>query len=172
MAEQVLLWTPSTPALPDLDNGGLLTVGTLFSLSMNAPILGVQWRVPNTLPASGSPDSQIALWTSGGALLDFANVTWTAPMAGTYQSFYFSVPFAGIGGTSYMASMFTRNRYVATTNYTWPQTTGIITADANNGWFFAGAGFPVTQSGNAATYYVSPIVQVGSPRNSSFMPFF
>lgn len=149
------------PALTDLDDATSYTLGVRFTLDEALDVIGVQWRVPDTI----SPGVHVvALWSDAGSLLAFSDDFTPDPGdAGQLTSYYFTTPFAASAATAYRASVFTPGRYTATTNYAWPHSNDPLTATADNGYLRAGsAGFPNAESGNDANFHVSPIVDTGT----------
>lgn len=159
-----LFFTFSAPALTDLQDADVAyTLGVDFQSSSALPCTGVQWRVPDTAP-SGS--GEISLWLSAdGTKLAGKTITFTG-LGGAVRSWYFDTPVNLSANTAYRASVLTVERYVATTNASWPQTAGVLTAGTDNGWLkddtdgTPTALFPDTESGNNANFHVSPILQV------------
>lgn len=157
MANQT--FTFAAPALPDLNDGAELTLGVVFAVSESVPCIGIQWRVPVTPP---SGNCTLSLWNAdtqaklAGKSADFTG------LGGTDQQVLFDAPVTLDVGTNYLASVYTPNAYVATTSYTWPQTDGVLTADASNDRFvgWPTEAYPTNVSGNASNYHVGPIVQV------------
>lgn len=146
------------PALPDLTDGVALVLGVKFAVAQAASCTGVEWRVPNTVPVGLCT---FTLWNFDTQLrLATVDATVGAGSAGALTRFLFASPVAVASGTNYLASVFTPNRYVATANYTWPRTDGILTADAANGWLviWPTEVFPNNESANDANYHVGPVV--------------
>lgn len=154
MPEVTFTW--ADPASPDLNDSQPFQLGVKFRVSTGVPCTGVEWRVPNTLPSAGTT---ISLWSAAGSRLATASVTYSG--SGLVKK-YFAASVNLSAGTDYYASVFTPNRYVATTSFTWPHTTGILTAQANNGWLQFEDIFPDVESGNDANFHVSPIVETGN----------
>jgi hypothetical protein len=155
----------SAPALPDLfDDGVRYTLGVEFQVSSSVPCVGVDWRVPTTAPAQ---PSRVSLWDPADSSRLATKVVDYAGQGGTTVRTRFDTPFTLSANTAYRVSVLTEFRYVATTNDTWPKTTGIITATADNGWLASDSNaltehFPDTESGNSANFHVSPVVQVAA----------
>lgn len=152
----------SPPALPDLNDGVAYTLAVDFQASQSVPCVGVEWYVP----ATPSPATWIvSLWrVSDQAELAFKATSGFAGHGGQLVRVHFDTPVTLASSTAYRASVLTE-AYVATTNATWPHTTGILTASAANGWLADDVvdyarHFPGTQSGNSANFHVSPVVQV------------
>lgn len=159
MAEQVFTWP--APGLPDnLDPGEDYVLAVQFTVSQDCSCVGVEWQVPTTAP---SGTCAAALWdTAGPTLLASADFT---PNANTLQRVYFDPEdIAALVTTgTYRAGIYTPDRYTATTSYTWPETQGLLTATANNGWLQTAVGnYPDIESGNDANFHVSPVVDDGS----------
>lgn len=150
-----------TPALTDLEDATVrYTLGVEFETSVALSCVGVQWFVPGTAPTE---DATFSLWeTAGGTALTTKTITVTGAMEGTLISVLFDTPVTLDADIPYRVSVFTFERYVATTNFTWPHTDGILTAGADNGWLHSDGAvnhYPDIESGNAANYHVSPILR-------------
>lgn len=170
MAEQVLDWGPGFPASQNNDTTTELSLGTRFTLSQGAPVVGVQVQVPTTLPTGPSP-AFVSIWDTGPNILAFQSFDWSdfTGQEGTEQTVYFvddngidgQLPAGDLAsGTTYVAAVQTFERWAGTTGYGFPITTGIITAGAANGWVLVGYGYPATQSGAGFSFGVSPVMDV------------
>lgn len=147
-----MTFTWAEPTSPDLNDSQVFQLAVKFRISGVAVCTGIEWRVPNTPPAT---DCTIGLWSAAGARLATAVATFDT--AGLTKK-YFASSVALAAATDYYASVLTPNRYVASANFVWPNTTGILTAQADNGWLQFSDVFPDVQSGNGANFHVSPIV--------------
>ncbi|PZG14423.1 hypothetical protein C1I95_21775 [Micromonospora craterilacus] len=148
------------PELPDaVDPGQSYALGLRWTLLVDAPIPGVEWQVPQTLP---SGLCAAALWSDAGSLLAAVDFTPPPESAGQRLKIHFDGgAYPGVADTVYRASVFTPDRYVATTNYGWPVTIpGVMATTSDNGYLTGSAAFPAAQSGNSANFHVSPIVQL------------
>ncbi|PZG18978.1 hypothetical protein C1I95_12425 [Micromonospora craterilacus] len=147
------------PELPDaVDPGQSYALGVRWQLLVDAPIPGVEWQVPQTLP---SGLCAAALWSDTGSLLASADFTPPPESAGQKLRIYFDGgPYSGVADTIYRASIYTPDRYVATTNYPWPVTVPGMATTSDNGYLTGSAAFPAAQSGNSANFHVSPILQL------------
>nr|MDT0658030.1 hypothetical protein [Micromonospora sp. DSM 115978] len=159
MAELWFDWPE--PALPDLlDVGEDYTLGVQFETGGAVPAPGVRWRVPDTAPTG---TCAAAIWrVSDEALLAAVDFEVEIGQAGAPLNIYFDlgdVPTL-LAVTPYRASIYTPNRYCATTAYPWPEIEGILTAGTDNGWLATAPQFPAIESGNAANFHISPIVDV------------
>lgn len=163
MADHFFDW--DEPALPDLtDDTVRYTLGVEFEASEAVPCTGVRFRVANTLPTE---DVTVSIWeTAGGTAVATKTVSLVPGDVGTTKTVLFDSPVTLDIDTPYRASVFLFEHYVATTNSVWPHTEGILTATADNGWLHsAGAvnAYPEVESGNAANYHVSPLLQSADP---------
>jgi hypothetical protein len=170
MAEQVLDWGLGFPASQNNDTTTELSLGTRFTLSQSAPVVGVQVQVPTTLPSGPTP-AFVSIWDTGPNILAFQSFDWSDFLGaeGTEQIVYFvddngvdgQLPAGDLAsGTTYVAVVQTFERWAGTTGYGFPITTGIITAGAANGWVLVGYGYPATQSGAGFSFGVSPVMDV------------
>ncbi|MFV2094828.1 hypothetical protein ACFHW1_04965 [Micromonospora sp. LOL_014] len=147
------------PASPDLiDPGEDYTLALGFAAGEDCPCLGVRWRVPDTAPTG---TCSAAVWrVSDEQLLAFKDFTITTEQGAELNIYFDQVDVPTLSASvGYRASIYTPNRYVATTSYGWPVTEGILTAGSANGWLATAPQFPAIQSGNSANYHVSPIIE-------------
>jgi hypothetical protein len=154
VAEVAFDW--GNPASADLqDPGEDYTLAVQFQLSASYNITGVRWRIPGTAPTG---TCKAVLYSGAGSLLASKDFTVISAEEGTDKDVDFDAPVLGAASTNYRAGIYTPNRYCATANYTWPQTDGVLTATAANGFLTTEDAFPGTESGNDANYHVSPLV--------------
>ncbi|MDM4722755.1 DUF4082 domain-containing protein [Micromonospora sp. WMMA1363] len=147
------------PALPDLEDPGQdYTLAVDFATNLSLPCVGVQWRVPDTAPTG---TCTAALWRVSDQVL-LASKTFTVGVGGALLTVSFDAAVTVVAGTNYRAGVYTPNRYVATTNFDWPHTDDPLVAGADNGWLATELAFPGVESGNAANYHVSPVVDIPS----------
>lgn len=145
------------PSSTNLNDSQPFQLGVKFRTSVGKPCTGVEWRVPDTVPSAGTT---ISLWSAAGSRLATASVSYAS--GGALVKKYFAAAVNLTANTDYYASVFTPDRYVASANFTWPHTTDILTAQANNGWLQFEDIFPDTESGNDANFHVSPILEAGA----------
>lgn len=162
MAEIVLNF--AAPALPDLQDAGVsYTLGVQFQLAEALNCVGVQWTVPTTAPGLVS---RVSIWETAGSTELVGKDVDLSTSGGQTVQVRFDTPQALAAATNYRASVFVRERYVATTNDAWPKETAPITATAANGFLGFDSEthtihYPVTESGNDANFHVSPIIDDG-----------
>jgi hypothetical protein len=145
------------PALTNLNDSQTFNLGVKFRSSSAVPCVGVRWRVPDTVP---SGQCKVALWSGAGSRLASATVTYS--VSGQTIT-YFAASVNLTADTDYLASILTPDRYVATTNFTWPHANSPLTAVAANGWLQFSDEFPDVQSGNGANFHVSPVLETSPP---------
>lgn len=143
------------PGGPDLNDSTPLVLGVMFSVTQATQCYGVEWRAPDT-PVDA--DVTFTVWNAG-TQARLATVTQTVATSGLVRAL-FAEPVDLAAETDYMASIHTPDGYVGTFPYDWPETQGILVADADNGWFVGWPEevFPNNESGSAANYHVSPLV--------------
>lgn len=163
MADVVLAF--GAPALADLQDAGVsYTLATDFQLSDALDCVGVEWTVPTTAPGL---TSRVSIWDVVGQTELVGKDVDYAGLGGQVVRTTFDAPVALDAATAYRASVLTRERYVATTSYGWPLTTGPITAGTDNGWLAFDTEthtihYPATESGNNATFHVTPVIDDGT----------
>ncbi|MEU5695145.1 DUF4082 domain-containing protein, partial [Actinosynnema sp. NPDC020468] len=139
----------SVPGTPAVAEGGGYELGMRFKPTTNGSVTGVRfYKGPgNTGQHTGS------VWSSTGGLL--ATGTFGAESAGGWQTLTFTSPLAVTAGSTYVVSYFAPNGHYAldtsffadnTTITTGPLTAPAHSAEAANGVFNTGAGFPNTSS--------------------------
>lgn len=170
MAESI--FTSQTPSSPDLTDGVPYCLGTVFVTDADGLVTHIRWFFPGTLPTS---TPTVALYRrdseTTGTLL--GSGTFTAPVAGAWNTAPLSVPVAITTGVQYVAVVRTVNRYVNTPNFfTVALTNGHLTAiqdtaGAHNGKFddLHGANLGMIypqQFFNAGCYFVDVVAEFGS----------
>lgn len=154
------LFGNAIPSTADAADGTTnYVLGTRFTPAVAGVIPAGRWRFPNTIPSPTVP-VQIGVYRVGDqALLGSASFPLAATL-GAWNEVNFPAPIPVSAGVQYAVAVWTPLRYVATPNYPWPATSANLTAPAANGWLTANPGalaFPVTQSGNAATYFADVV---------------
>lgn len=155
-----------TPALPDLVDATVnYNLGVKFQTSAALNCVGVQWFVPATAPTG---TCTLSIWRVSDTTRIALVTANFAGQGGTLVQTNFAVPIALSAATDYIAAVHTPNRYVATTSYSYPQTDGVLTAPADNGWLkdaldpaSAVDDFPSIESGNDGNFHVSPVLDDG-----------
>lgn len=108
------IYTSQTPALPDANDAVAYTLGTLFTSSTNRQIAGIRWFFPTTLP-SQPVIGVLYTWDSDTTGTELARATFVGAVAGQWNQVTFTVPVNITGGTKYVAAIWTKDHYVATT---------------------------------------------------------
>jgi hypothetical protein len=153
-----------TPQIPNaIDGEALYVLGCKFQVSETVSCVGIEWFVPLTAPAA---DVTFSLWAVSGETQLRTKVVTIHPVddVGELTQFLFDSPIELSPSTDYLASVHT-SRYTATSLYVFPQTDGLLTANASNGWY-VGWGtvvYPNNVSEFANNYHVSPIIEVDAP---------
>lgn len=164
MAEQFLIW-PGYPTNQNNDSGLLLTLGTRFTISQNAPATGVQIRIPAVLPSGPSP-AAVGIWNilDETTPLASAQFEWSSFVGqeNTFQIIPLAAPLNLVTGQTYVASVQTFERWAGTPAYPFPLSTGIITATSPNGWVRVGAGYPNVLNGDGNAFGVGPVMEVAT----------
>jgi hypothetical protein len=163
MALESIAW-PAPPGVTDANDGTqCYNMGRVFTLTADAPVVGVEWRVPDSVATPNGPHA-IALWdVTSGTRLAYKEIT---PTPGGAEQFLFDVGDIHDGLTTevLLASVY-MNHYCYNTSEMIGATSpsGTIVADEmllipfNGGAAIA----PIPDSGTALNFYVSPIVNAG-----------
>lgn len=158
---EALVW-PDEPTLLNGNDGGQdYNMGIRFSVTADAPCLGIRWaRTPTSFSGPPNGGSWVAaLWRSVGELR-LASVTFVPVAAAVDQDYLFAAPVALTAGELYVTSIFTRDyvyRSSAVGNPSSPS--GLITADQGK---LAASGDPLSYpaSNQPAHYYIGPLIGV------------
>lgn len=165
MADEAITWPAPPDDTNETDGAQSYNMGRIFTLTEDAPVVGVEWRVPDApltnAPAGGSYG--IALWdVTGNTRLAFKTVT---PTPGGPQQFLFDEGdfHDGLTSETLLASIYT-NHYVYATGDDAGATSpsGTIVAGGsrlsdNNG---GAAGAPIPTNVTTLNFYVSPVVRL------------
>lgn len=148
-----------TPAITNGDDGTDYTLGTRFRRSTSGQIVRGRWYFPDPVP-TGTVE-----WVlyDDATQAELARQAFVAPVAGSWnETPNLAVPVDYTANTLLRASIYTPNRYVATTSFfaTTDHVNGDITAPGNaggslqnNGWLGSTDEFPSIISGNAASFF-------------------
>lgn len=161
------LFSSETPAITNATDGTAYTLGTLFTLDLAGSCVGIRWYYPTTLPSS-AVKAVLWAWTADGSGTELARKTFSSPVAGAWNTATFDTPVALSPGTRYVASVWTIDRYVATTNFFASSlVNGHITGPADesstpahNGKIHVGgsdAAYPESSFGKGC-YFVDPVM--------------
>jgi hypothetical protein len=164
------IFTSQTPSGSFSDAAPGLTLGTLFTASVDGQITGIRWYFPSTLPASAV--GLLYSYTTDTTGSELARATFVSPTAGTWNTVNFASPVNITAGTLYVAAVLTPDWYVATSGLFASSgiTNGHLTAIANdvitpntNGKFHVGAtaAFP-EQTFGASCYFADVLFTVGT----------
>lgn len=163
MANEAITW-PAPPVDTDENDGTqCYNMGRVFTLTDDVPIVGVEWRVPDSVAAPQGGPHAVALWNQvSGVRLAYKEVT---PTPGGPQQFLFDEGdiHPGLTSETLIASIYT-NHYVY-------NTAEHIGATSPSGTIVAGDSLLIPFNGGAATapipdgsttlnWYVSPIASL------------
>jgi hypothetical protein len=161
--DEAIAWASPPQDTDEVDGTQNYNMGRVFTLTEDLPVVGVQWRVPDTLETPAGGTHGIALWdATTNTRLAFKAVN---PTPGGIENFLFDeVDFHdGLTSETLLASIYT-NHYVyragAAIGSTSPS--GAVVAgesrllDTNAG--AASAAFPAAPT--TLNFYVSPIVRL------------
>ena len=177
MAESI--FTSQTPTTTNASDGAPgLTLCTLFTPAVDGTVTGIRWFFPATLPAS-NPIGLLWSWTSDASGTELARKTFSSPVAGAWNTILFDTPVAVTAGQYYYASVWTPDRYVASTtvftsagitngNLIAPQSNNAI--PRRNGRFAAGASpaYP-TNSSNEPNYFADVLFEAAGATNDALI---
>lgn len=151
----VSLFGNETPVIGDATDNQRYTLGTEFVTAVSGTATHGRWHFPANAQPGGELASIGIYRVSDQQLLGQA--AFTAPTLGQWNEVAFPAPIPLAAGTAYRVAVYTPGRYVATTSYPWPKTSGDLTAGVDNGWLSNANGgtlvFPATESGNNASFF-------------------
>lgn len=158
----------AVPALPDLSDGVDIALGTRFTPAVNGTVSYGRWRFPDTIPHASTQVVFGLYLVSGPTLLASASFPLAATL-GAWNQVALTTPVPVTAGTTYAAVVWSPNRYVATSAYPFPVTSGDLTAVTANGWFTTAAGalaFPTTQY--TSGYFADVVFDPAAPSTWSY----
>lgn len=126
------LFGATTPAILNADDGNTYVLGTQFTPNVNGTATHARRYFPTTPQAGVS----MGLYRTSDQVL-LGSVNFPDGTAAGWQQQAFVAPVALVAGISYQIVYFTVSRYVATSAYGFPFTSGDLTAGAVNGVFNA-----------------------------------
>ncbi len=154
------LFAGMTPDNPDVNDGGPVEVGTVFTPAEDGAVTQVLFY-----KGAGNTGTHVgSLWAEDGTLL--GRTTFAAESAGGWQVATFTSPLPVTAGRSYVVSYYAPNgHYAATASFfTQAHTAGPLTArsGANGVYVYgSGGGFP-TRSWRSTNYFVDVTFRPGS----------
>lgn len=167
----VSIFTVQTPSITDATDGTDYTLGTTWYTSEAGQVTGARWYFPATLP-SGTVTAK--LWNYATQAL-LGSVSFSSPVAGTWNTATFASPIDVDADTAYIISVYTPDRYVATASFfnssgvtnaplTAPQngTNPLGTGTLNNGKLGNTDEYPALNSGNQASYFADVVFEAAS----------
>lgn len=168
MANESITW-PAPPSVTDANDGTqCYNMGRVFTLTADAPVVGVEWRVPDSVATPNGPHA-VALWDqTSGTRLAYKEIV---PTPGDYQQFVFApedyldeVVYQGLTTDTLLAAVYMNHycyngsEHIGATS---PSET-IVAGEMLLIPFNGGAALaPVPDSGTGLNFYVSPIVSLG-----------
>lgn len=164
MATEAITW-PTPPDDTDENDGTqAYNLGREFTLTAERPIVGVEWRVPDSVVNPQGGPHAVAVW-EGAARLAYLEVT---PTPGGVRQFLFDVEdqVPGEIGPVYTASVYT-NHYAFSSGADVGSTSPsgeIVAGDSVLIPFNGGAaGAPLPDNVSGANFYISPITSDDVP---------
>jgi hypothetical protein len=166
VATEAIAW-PSPPDDTDENDGAqAYNLGREFTLTAERPIVGVEWRVPDSVADPQGGPHAIALWeVAGGTRLAYEEIV---PTPGGVQQFLFDggSEVDGEIGPVYVAAVYTNHyafRSGAAVGSTSPSGE-IVAGDSVLIPFNGGAaGAPIPDVVSTANFYISPITSDEAP---------
>jgi hypothetical protein len=161
-AYEAITW-PAGPSDTDENDGTqCYNMGRAFTLTADATVVGVEWRVPDTV-ATPNGTHAVALWDiTSGTRLAYEEIT---PTPGGVEQFFFDEAdyHPGLTTESLLAAVY-MNHYVFSTSEHVGSTSAsgtIVAGDMLLIPFNGGASSaPIPDSGTSLNFYVSPIIEV------------
>lgn len=164
MTAEALAW-PNPPTLTNAADGSptqAYNMGVAFTIAVTQQCDGVQWRVPDAVEAPPGGNHAIAIWDDTAGTRTAIKHIDPTPYVGTTQNFLFDTPLTLTAG-NYIATIYTTHYVFRGDNPTGVSTPsgsavageGRLRTD-NSGADAAG----IPSSAFAATYYVSPLIDV------------
>ncbi len=160
-AYEAIAWSNPVPDLVDADDVSTrYNLGVKFTLTTGKPCYGVQWRAPTNTPSPTQPGFVVghsaSLWDLDENQLEKIDFT---PTPGVYQDILFTTPYALVGGTEYIVSVYTFHYTFRAGQFPAASPSGNIAAP--NGRLVADQGPDAFPSGTSTgCFYVSPLVGV------------
>lgn len=156
----------AVPALGDAADGATnYAMGTRFTPAVSGTVTHGRWRFPATIPSATVP-VEVGLYAVVGASLLGSTSFPLGATLGAWNEVAYSSPISVTAGTEYATVIWTPLRYVATTTYGWPVTSGDLTTSSSNGYLSVNPGaltFPTTLSGNTASYFADVVFEPAAP---------
>lgn len=164
MATESITW-PTPPDDTDENDGTqAYNLGREFTLTVARTIVGVEWRVPDSVANPQGGPHAVAIWeVAGGTRLAYEEVT---PTPGGVQQFLFDggSEVSGATSTTYVASVYT-NHYAFSSGADVGSTSPsgeIVAGDSVLIPFNSGAASaPIPDVVSGANFYISPITSDG-----------
>lgn len=166
MANESISW-PAGPSVTDASDGTqCYNMGRAFTLTADSPVVGVEWRVPDSVATPNGPHA-VAIWANGTRVA-FRTVT---PTPGGLQQFIFDpadyldgIGYDGLTTDALLAAVYMNHYCYNTSEHigaTSPSGT-IVAGDMLLIPFNGGAsGAPIPDNGTGLNFYVSPIISLG-----------
>lgn len=126
------LFGVTVPTSVNLDDGNTYVLGTRFVPGVNGTITHLRRYFPTTAQNNVTQ----GLYRETDQVL-LGSVVWPDGTAAGWQQMALASPVAVVSGQGYQTTYFTPSRYVATSAYGFPFTSGDLTAGAANGAFNA-----------------------------------
>jgi hypothetical protein len=163
VADESISW-PVAPSVTDANDGTqCYNMGRVFTLTADAPVVGVEWRVPDSV-ATPNGTHAVALWDqTSGTRLAYQEVV---PTPGDYQQFLFDPGdiHDGLTTETLIAAVY-MNHYcydadegIGSTSPSGTAVAGEMLLVPFNG---GAATAPIPDQATTLNFYVSPIVSVG-----------
>lgn len=138
-----------------------LSLATEFASAQAVPCHSIRIRIPASLPSAPSP-AFVSLWNVLDLVtpLQVGAFEWATQTPNTWVQVPLDAPEMLDPDETYFAVYQTFEHWAGTVGFTFPHTTGILTATSPNGHLRLGYGPPNLVSGASACFLVSPVVTV------------
>lgn len=164
MATEAITWPTPPDDTDENDVTQAYNLGREFTLTAARTIVGVEWRVPDSVANPQGGPHAVAIWdVAGSTRLAYIEIT---PTPGDYRQFLFDVEdqVSGATSTTYAASVYT-NHYAFSTGADVGSTSPsgeIVAGDSVLIPFNGGAALaPLPDNVSTANFYISPITDDG-----------
>jgi hypothetical protein len=150
------LFGSTTPGVLNGTDAVTYALGTQFSPGVDGTITHGKWYFPTLM--SGVT---VAVYRVTGVVTLGTKAFPDNTPAG-WQTVAFDTPIAVTAGTAYRVAIWTPSHYTATGGFSWPFTSGDLTAAATNGYFTSGIpsnAMPTTASGSSAAYFADVVFE-------------
>jgi hypothetical protein len=166
VANETITW-PNPPDVTDTNDGSqAYNLGREFTLTAELPIVGIEWRVPDSVADPQGGPHAVSLWDKAGdTRLLYEEIV---PTPGALRQFFFDASHLGEVGPTYVAAVYTNHyayRSGAAAGSTSPSG-AVVAGDSVLAAYNSGAASaPRPLDVSTANFYISPIVSDDEPED-------